>query len=213
MSINQVLIVDDDEINSEILQKRIVKRGFTVDRVNSGKAALEYISAHKPLVVLLDILMPDMTGLEVLQEIRKKYSQVELSVIVVTAKSEVSDIVEALHLGANDYIQKPVNIDIAVARLNTQVFALKAHTEDLEKNELEALNTMIATYNHEINNPLTIAFGFIWKMRKDFKPEYLDQIEGSLERVVQIVKKIDNLTTSKREKDDYALKEKIFKVK
>lgn len=210
----EILIVDDDEINASMLAKRIAKRGYSVDIVQSGKEALTYLQNYKPKVVMLDILMPDMTGIEVLVAIRNKFSQLDLSVIMVTAKSEVSDVVEALKLGANDYIQKPVNIDIAVARLNTQMIALKAHTDSMEKSELEAINTMIATYNHEINNPLTVAFGFLWKIKKDNRPEYILQVEESLNRIVQIVKKIDKLTvTSNREKDIYAQNEKIYKVK
>jgi len=212
MSKAQILIVDDDEINSDMLSKRITKRGFSVDVVYSGQSALEYLAANKPKVILLDILMPDMTGIEVLAKIREKFSPVELSVIMVTAKSEVNDIVEALKLGANDYLQKPVNIDIAVARRNTQFKAMDAHILDIEKKEIETLRTMIATFNHEINNPLTVAFGFLWKLKKDVKPEYIQNVEDSLNRVVTIVKKIDQLASGKREKDDYAQEEKIFKI-
>ena len=208
-----ILIVDDDDINSEMLLKRITKRGFSVARVNSGREALSYLENYRPKIILLDILMPDMTGIEALVEIRKKYSQLETSVIMVTAKSEVSDIVEALKCGANDYIQKPVNIDIAIARINTQFIAFKNHHDNLEKKELDSLNAMIATYNHEINNPLTVAFGFLWKLKKEYKVEHLIQIEDSLNRIVNIVKSIDKLTTTEREKDVYAQSEKIYKIK
>ncbi len=212
MNTPEILIVDDDEINSEMLKKRIFKRGFHVETVNSGKKALEYLEANHPKIILLDILMPDMTGLEVLIEIRKKFSPLEVSIIMVTAKSEVSDIVEALKIGANDYIQKPVNIDIAEARLKTQLQAMQSHHADLDKKEIEALSTMIATMNHEINNPLTVAFGYLWKLKKEVKPEYISQMEDSLNRVVQIVKKIEQLTKGKREMDQYADSEKIFKL-
>lgn len=208
----QVLIVDDDEINADMLAKRLEKRGFVVDIVLSGKAALEYIEQKKPKTILLDILMPDMTGLDVLTAIRQKYTALEMSIIMVTAKSEVNDIVEALKLGANDYIQKPVNIDIAVARITTQLKALIVHDVEMEKKESDALKTMIATFNHEINNPLTVAFGFLWKLKKDPKVEHIVQVEDALNRVVDIVKKIEKLTTSKRVKDAYAQEEKIFKV-
>lgn len=208
----KILIVDDDKINAEMLSKRLIRRGFTVSLVHTGLDAIDYINELRPHIVLLDILMPDMSGIEVLTEIRKKYSQVEIAVMMVTAKSEVSDVVLALKLGANDYIQKPVNIEIAVARLNTQHFALKSHQAAIDKNELESINAMIATYNHEINNPLTIAFGFLWKLKKDYRPEYMAQIENALQRVVGIVKQIDNLSTTKKEKENYASQDKIFKL-
>jgi signal transduction histidine kinase len=72
---------------------------------------------------------------------------------------------------------------------------------------------MIATYNHEINNPLTIAFGFLWKLKKEYKVEYIGQVEEALNRMVQIVKKIENLTSTTRETEKYAKKENIFKMK
>lgn len=207
-----ILIVDDDRINCDMLSKRLIKRGFNVEMVHSGQAALEYIEYKKPHIILLDILMPDMSGIDVLTEIRKKYSQIEISIMIVTAKSEVSDVVEALKLGANDFIQKPVNIEIAVARLNTQHIALQSHQDAIDKNELESLNAMIATYNHEINNPLTIAFGFLWKLKKAYRPEYIAQVEEALNRVVGIVKQIDNLSSSKAVKQTYASNDKIFKL-
>jgi DNA-binding response OmpR family regulator len=212
MSEYQILLVDDDEIHSDMLSKRIQKRGFTVARVSSGKEALDFLKNNKTEIILLDILMPDMTGLEVLKEIRSVNTQVDLSIIMVTAKSEVNDIVEALKLGANDFIQKPVNIEIAIARINTQLIALKSHKEEVVRNELEALNAMIATYNHEINNPLTVAFGFLWKLKKENKPEHIAQIEVALDRIFQIVKKIDKLASTKREREVYAQDEKIFKI-
>lgn len=208
----KILLVDDDKINGEMLSKRLTKRGFIVDMVHSGQAALEYLDYNKPHIILLDILMPDMSGIDVLVEIRKKYSQIEISIMMVTAKSEVSDVVEALKLGANDYIQKPVNIEIAVARLNTQHMALQSHQDAVDKNELEALNAMIATYNHEINNPLTIAFGFLWKLKKEYRPDYILQVEDALNRVVNIVKQIDNLSSGKGVKETYASNDKIFKL-
>jgi DNA-binding response OmpR family regulator len=208
----QVLIVDDDEINADMLSKRLQKRGFVVHIVLSGQAALEFIEHKKPKIILLDILMPDMTGIEVLNRIRQKYSALELSIIMVTAKSEVADIVDALKCGANDYIQKPVNIEIAVARITTQLKALSVHDIEMEKKEAEALKTMIATFNHEINNPLTVAFGFLWKLKKEPIAEHALKVEEALNRVVDIVKKIEKLTTVKREKDAYAQEEKIYKV-
>jgi DNA-binding response OmpR family regulator len=208
-----ILIVDDDIINAEMLSKRLKKRQFKVDIVATGKAAFEFCELRRPDVVLLDILMPDMDGIQVLKLIREKYSQIELPVIMATAKTEPTDLIEALNFGANDFIQKPINIDIAVARLKTQIWALKGHKDEMAKMELEAIGTMIATYNHEINNPLTVAFGFLWKLKKESNSTYIAPIEEALNRIVSIVKKIDNLTTSAREKERYAKEEKIYKVK
>ena len=217
-----ILIVDDDSINAEMISMRLEKRDFKVTIISSGRKAIDYclefcqkdkIHPNRPDIVMLDILMPDMDGLEVLKELRQTFSQIELPIIMATAKSETHDLVHTLNLGANDFIHKPINIDIAGARLKTQILALKGHREEMERQELEAISAMITTYNHEINNPLTVAFGFIWKLKKEYKPEYLTHIEISLNRIVSIVKKIDSLTTDVREKEKYAKSEKFYKVK
>jgi DNA-binding response OmpR family regulator len=155
----KLLIVDDDEINGKILSKRLMKRGFQNEFVKSGKEALSYISLYPESIILLDIVMPEMDGIEVLKTLREKFSPAELPILMVSANDDTEKIIESLNLGANDYITKPVNVDIALARVNLQYDLLNSHDDSLKKKQLETVNAMVATYNHEINNPLTIALG------------------------------------------------------
>lgn len=206
------MIVDDDQITSKILSQRLTKRGFTVVCVESGKECLESLQNDIPDLVLLDIVMPEMDGLEVLESIRSVYSSIDIPVVMATAKNEATDIVDALKLGANDYIQKPVNIDIAEARINAQINAVRNHRDAMEKKEVEALNTLIATYNHEINNPLTIAYGLLRKAKKEQNLEYLDKIGESLQRVANIVKEIERITARTRY-TDLEVTQKMYKIR
>ncbi|MBY0416152.1 MAG: response regulator [Bdellovibrionales bacterium] len=208
----KIMIVDDDEINSRTLSQRLTKRGFSLTTINSGKDCLEAIQNDPPDLIMLDIVMPEMDGLAVLEAVRSIYSSVDIPIIMVTAKTDVGDLVTSLKNGASDYIQKPVNIDIAEARIHAQLNSVRNHREAIEKKELEALNTMIATYNHEINNPLTIAYGLLRKAKKEQSLEYFDRIAESLQRVAKIVKEIERIT-SNAEHTDLEVTQKMYKIR
>lgn len=210
----KILLVDDDRIHSKTLCQRLEKRGMNVVQVFCGQDCLNILHGdHQFDLVLLDIMMPDLMGDEVLQRLRVKYSAFELPIIMVTVKSENSDIVCSLKLGANDYIQKPVNIDVAVARINTQGELKRLHQENLKSREFETLNTMIVTFNHEINNPLTIAMGMLNRAMKKYDAESLMKTQHALERIAEIVKKIDRLSYEEIAQKKYSEGNKIFKLK
>ncbi|MBC7428343.1 MAG: response regulator [Bacteriovorax sp.] len=205
----KILVVDDDQISSQILSQRLTKRGFTVTCVESGKECLDMLLNDTPDVILLDIVMPEMTGLQVLQYVRTVYSSIDIPIIMVTAKTDVAVIVEALKFGANDYIQKPVNIDIVEARINSQINAVKNYRDAMEKKEVESINKMIATFNHEINNPLTIAFGLLRKAKKEESLEYFERISEALKRVSNIVKEIEKIDEHTEYHADFDTTKKI----
>jgi diguanylate cyclase (GGDEF)-like protein len=132
----RLLIVDDVEDNRVILGRRFQRRNFDVSEAECGERALDLIERHSFDLILLDIMMPDITGIEVLRRIRQKYSQSKLPVIMVTANSRSDDIVEALEVGANDYVTKPVDFAVALARVNTQI-ERKRGAEALERMNVE----------------------------------------------------------------------------
>lgn len=206
------MIVDDDQITSRTIAQRLTKRGFSVFCVQSAKECLESLQNDTPDLIMLDIVMPEVSGLELLQTIRSVYSSIDIPIIMATAKVEATDIVTALKLGANDYIQKPVNIEIAEARINAQINAVRNYRDAVEKKEVEALNTLIATYNHEINNPLTIAYGLLRKAKKEQSLEYFDKIGESLQRVANIVKEIERIT-AREHYSDLEITQKMYKIR
>jgi diguanylate cyclase (GGDEF)-like protein len=135
----RLLIVDDVADNRIILARRFQRRQFDIVEVDCGQAALDAIERNSFDVILLDIMMPDMTGVEVLKRIRRQYSQAKLPIIMVTANSRTEDVVEALEAGANDYVTKPVDFAVALARVNTQIERKRAS---------EALEAMNAELQH-----------------------------------------------------------------
>ena len=117
----RLLIVDDISDNRAVLTRRFHRRGFDVVEADSGFAAIELIGSESFDLVLLDVMMPGIDGIETLKRIRDQKSASALPVIMVTAKSESDNIVGALELGANDYVTKPVDFAVALARVNTQI--------------------------------------------------------------------------------------------
>jgi diguanylate cyclase (GGDEF)-like protein len=125
----RLLIVDDISDNRAILTRRFQRRGFDVVEAECGLTAIELIDKHSFDLVLLDVMMPGIDGIETLKRIRSRNSASALPVIMVTAKSESGNIVDALELGANDYVTKPVDFAVALARVNTQISRKRAEEQ------------------------------------------------------------------------------------
>ncbi|WP_372369863.1 protein kinase [Candidatus Uabimicrobium sp. HlEnr_7] len=127
-----ILVVDDNEMNRDMLSRRLKRKKFSVLTAASGLEAVELVNKHNFDLILLDINMPGMNGIEALQEIRQKFSMTELPVVMVSARYQSEDIAWALENGANDYITKPVDFVIAMARINTHL-SYKQVKESVEK--------------------------------------------------------------------------------
>ena len=131
----RLLIVDDIADNRAVLARRFVKRGFEIVEADCGKDALRLVHEQQFDVVLLDVMMPDIDGMAVLRQLRTTFSASQLPVIMVTAKTQSEDIVEALKNGANDYVTKPVDLSIVLARVNNQVARRRAEAAIRKANE------------------------------------------------------------------------------
>jgi CheY-like chemotaxis protein len=103
----RILIVDDNDLNNQYLRTLLVRHNFTVDVATDGPAAIALIRSQRPDVVLLDVMMPGMSGLEVLQQLRTDSSQHDIPVILVTARSQDDDILNGYQEGADYYLTKP----------------------------------------------------------------------------------------------------------
>src|SRR5580692_3524739 len=134
-AVPRILIVDDISDNRTILQRRFQRQGFEVVEADSGLKALELIDSQEFDLVLLDVMMPGIDGVETLKRIRSQKSASALPVIMVTAKSESDNIVDALEQGANDYVTKPVDFAVALARVNTQLSRRRAEQQVAAANE------------------------------------------------------------------------------
>jgi len=144
-----LLVVDDDLKIREMLSLRLTREGHAIVGAASGQEALDLVRTGKIDLVLLDYYLPDITGLEVLETLRKTHSVSQLPVIMVTGKSQSEDIVAALNLGANDYVTKPIDFPVALARIQTRLSlkrteeALRKASEELEMRVQERTTELI----------------------------------------------------------------------
>jgi diguanylate cyclase (GGDEF)-like protein/PAS domain S-box-containing protein len=134
-----LLVVDDNEMNRDMLSRRLQRQGYAVTVSDNGAEALALIEKQTFALVLLDIEMPGLSGFEVLKKVRSRYSAIELPVIMVTARQQSRDMVEGLSLGANDYVTKPVDFPVAIARIETQLARRAAERALRESEERYAL--------------------------------------------------------------------------
>ena len=116
-----ILVVDDVAVNREILKRRLIRRGFAITEASGGREALEIIDRGTVDLVLLDIMMPDVDGLDVVRTVRKTRSTEELPIIMVSAKSFSEDVTQCLELGANDYVTKPVDFETTLGLINREL--------------------------------------------------------------------------------------------
>ena len=125
----KLLIVDNPADNRTTLSRRFAEGGFEIVEVDNGTEALRLVQGRSFDVMLLDMMLPDMSGTEVLRRIREKFSASLLPVIMMTANSQAEDIIEAMKIGANDYVRKPIDFSIALARASNQVARRRAELE------------------------------------------------------------------------------------
>lgn len=130
-----ILIVDDEPVNLQVLTQ-LLRPSYRVRAANSGKNALLSVGAEVPDLILLDVMMPDIDGYEVLKRLRENIATRDIPVIFVTALSDASDEEKGLELGAADYITKPLKPVVVLARVKTQLEAQQAREFLRDQNTL-----------------------------------------------------------------------------
>lgn len=128
-----VMIVDDEPINLQVMRNILSLEGFNITQAHDGRQCLAQLDGGtSPDIILLDVMMPGMTGFEVTREVRNRYSANDLPILLVTAKNQVSDLEKGLESGANDYLTKPFSRNELLARMRTHLSLARAHTMEAE---------------------------------------------------------------------------------
>ena len=139
-------MVDDLEENRHLLLRRLRREGYDVSSADDGASTIEAVESSSFDLILLDVMMPGLSGIEVVTILRQKWGPAELPIIMVTAVDAIEGVVEALDLGANDYVTKPFEYAVLRARVRSQL-RLKRY------NDLKDQFVRIAS--HDLRNPLT----------------------------------------------------------
>lgn len=131
-----ILLVDDDPINLQVLQNYLSTQQYQLTLLDNGSDAIEYVKETLPDLILLDIMMPKMSGYEVCRKIREQYDLMELPIVFLTAKKQLNDLVKGFQCGANDYLVKPFYKEELMTRVTT---LLQAKEATLQRAEIEDL--------------------------------------------------------------------------
>jgi two-component system sensor histidine kinase ChiS len=194
-----VMVVDDDPVNIRVLQNHLVLRGCKVVSAEGGAEALMILQTEPPPdIVLLDVMMPQMSGYDVCRAIREQYPAHVLPVVLITARTQVQDLVEGLDSGANDYLSKPVSKSELLARIRTHLvnarmssaasrfvprefLRLLGHEDLVDVERGDHLEKMMSIYFSDIRSFTTIVEGKTPEQNFEFINEYLSYMEPSIQ--------------------------------
>ena len=210
----KVLVVDDNKDTVRIIQEALEGAGFSVSCAFDGKEALELVRKELPDLMILDLMMPKMSGYEVCGEIRKDPKTKELIVLMLTARSDVDAKIQGIEGGANDYLVKPVEPREVVSRVRRFLATEGAYQEKVLLERLEAIGQISLTVRHEINNPLAVICGQaqLLLQKKDLSEEVRNKTKIIYDmgiRISEIIKQLDQVQDKTRE---YVRGEKMIDI-
>ncbi|MFQ3646805.1 MAG: hybrid sensor histidine kinase/response regulator [Anaerolineae bacterium] len=191
----RILVVDDQRDNVEMLQR--ILRQYEVHTASNGRAALAKLEQEHYDLVMLDIMMPELGGIETLQHIRQHYSDIELPVMLVSALSERKSMANGRQMGANDYIVKPFDVEDVLARVNTQL-RLKRFADERQQmiagfqQMVEWQERLMQVASHDLRNPLNNLRMLVSLMKKSFAEDQatmrmLQMMDSSIQTMNNII--------------------------
>ncbi len=205
-----ILVVDDQPINVQLLKRKLEREGIRVTAAYNGLEALETVRREKPDLILLDVMMPDMDGIEVCQRLQADEQTRSIPIIFITARTSKEGKIEGLSVGAVDYITKPIDLDETLARVQTQLRFVSINREmlDLQRRLVEArraatIGAVTQGIAHNLNNLLGVVIGYLDLIKAYYdKPEQVKKnaghVEEAVHRIVSIIKQLSSLVVKSR---------------
>ncbi len=149
MANNRILVVEDDEDILELVGYNLRQEGFEVETAMDGKKALGKIAHRRPDLIVLDLMLPELDGLEVCRRLKRDPDMLDIPILMLTAKGEEADIVAGLELGADDYVTKPFSPRVLVARVRA-VLRRQGQAEPSDKDTITTRRLVIHPGRHEV---------------------------------------------------------------
>ncbi len=149
MAKERVLVVEDEENILELVQYNLSREGFVVSGVASGELALKEARSKKPDLILLDLMLPGIDGLEVCRLLKRDEKTAHIAIIMMTARSEEADIVSGLELGADDYITKPFSPRVLISRVRS-ILRRRRESDKDENAVIQIHDFLIHPGRHEV---------------------------------------------------------------
>ncbi len=189
----KILVIDDLPENVFMLQDRLEHEGFEVLTAYDGYTGIDKAKSELPDLILLDVMMPDITGLEVCKILVNEPTTKDIPIILVTAKSGAEDTKEGLEAGAFDYIKKPFNRIELLARVKSALKLSDAHKLLLSAEKRDTYIATVVTANHKIKQPLTLLSLSSAAIKRELSKDELSK-EGILKRVKYIDLAVKEIT-------------------
>lgn len=191
----KILVVDDSEFIVELIDRTLSDCGYIISKAYDGEEALHKIAVDEPDLIILDVMMPKMTGLEVCRKLKSDKKTMLIPVVLLTAKNFVEDKVTGFETGADDYITKPFNTKELKARIQGLINKKISQVKVVEVEKQEALETLAEEVAHEIRNPVTAIGGFARRIMNKLPEgsqlrEYAQMILNEAERLETMVGEI-----------------------
>jgi len=197
-----ILVIDDLPENVFMLQDRLEHEGYEVITAYDGKSGIEKARGELPDLILLDVMMPDITGIEVCKILVADDETSGIPIILVTAKSDAEDTKEGLEAGAFDYIKKPINRIELIARVKSALKLSDANKLILEAEKKNTFVATVVTANHKIKQPLTLLSLSSASIRRELgKDEIsretllsrLEYIETAIKEITEVLDKLNSI--------------------
>ncbi len=206
----KILVVDDQPINVQLLKRKLEREGMEVATSYSGREALDLVQSNRPDLILLDVMMPDMDGIQVCQQLQSDEDTRAIPVIFITARTSKEGKIEGLGVGAVDYITKPIDLDETLARVQTQLRFVHINRElvDLQRRLGEArraatIGAVTQGIAHNLNNLLGVVIGYVdlikaYHDRPELVKKNSQSLEDAVNRIVTIIKQLTTLVVKNR---------------
>ncbi len=191
----KILVIDDLPENVFLLQDRLESEGYEVITAYEGKSGLNKAISEQPDLILLDIMMPDITGLDVCKKLVVNEETAHIPIILVTAKIEAEDTKEGLEAGAFDYIKKPFNRVELLARVKSALKLSDARKQLIEAERSKLFAATVVTANHKIKQPLTLMSLSAAAIKREIGKEIIstEAIHKRLDYITTAIKEINNI--------------------
>jgi len=189
----RILVVDDLPENVFMFQDRLEKEGYEVVTAYDGKTGVAKATSDMPDLILLDVMMPEMTGIEVCKILKQDPITADIPIIIITAKSGADDAKEGLEAGAFDYIKKPFEKVEMLARINSALKLAEAHKQVVEAEKRNMYAATVGTTNHKIKQPLTLMSLSVGAIKRELNKEQISK-EAILNRLNYIETGINEIT-------------------
>lgn len=215
----KILVIDDLPENVFILQDRLVQEGYEVITAYDGNEGLEKAHVVLPDLILLDVMMPDISGFEVCKILTNNEKTKHIPIILVTAKASAEDTKEGLEAGAFDYIKKPFNRIELMARVKSALKLSEANKQLLEIEKRTTFIATIVTANHKIKQPLTLLSLSSAALKNELEKDVITKeailnrlkyIDAAIKDIGDVLNKLNAITNP--ELSDYAKDVKMIRV-